>query len=111
MAQRKLRHGDMAPPNSTSGACDTNSPECQCCPCQWPRPRRSRARRGIPSIARNEGLTMPAFSSITALPGALRVNYALGLAAYEDPGGKLAILVSNFNQLSLQVSYIQQLIT
>ena len=51
-------------------------------------------------------------SSVGTLVGALRVNYALPApASFEDPGGKLQLLVSNFNQLAAQISYIQTLIS
>ena len=52
-----------------------------------------------------------AFSSVTSLMGGLRVNYQLGLAAYDDPAGKIALCVSGLNQLFAQVSYIQNLLT
>ena len=51
---------------------------------------------------------MPAaLSSITTLAGARRVNTQLGLAAYDDPGGKLAWLVSAVLTLNTTVSLIQ----
>ena len=37
---------------------------------------------------------MPAFSSVTTLQDALRVNYSLGQAAQADIGGKVAVLIS-----------------
>jgi hypothetical protein len=52
-----------------------------------------------------------AFSSVTSLVGALRVNYSFPAAAQEDLGGKCAQLVSYVNQLTVQVSYIQSLLT
>ena len=53
-----------------------------------------------------------AISSIATLVGALRVNYALPApASQEDAGGKIQLLVSNFNQLAAQISYIQTLIS
>ena len=54
---------------------------------------------------------MPAFSSVTNLLGALRVNYALPAAAQEDVGGKLAAAISAINQLTVQMSYIQTVIS
>ena len=50
---------------------------------------------------------MPAFSSVTSLVGGLRVNYALGLAAIEDPGGKLATLISAVTALASNVLILQ----
>ena len=52
-----------------------------------------------------------AVSSVTTLPGASRVNTVLGMAAYDDPGGKIALLVSAVNMLTAQVSYIQTLVS
>jgi len=48
-----------------------------------------------------------AFSSVTTLQEALKVNYAMGLAGTADPGGKIATLISAVNQMSLQLSYVQ----
>lgn len=50
---------------------------------------------------------MPAFSSVTSLMGGLRVNYMLGQAAYDDPGGKIALLVSQVTALQSNVIIIQ----
>lgn len=52
-----------------------------------------------------------AVSSVTSLVGALQVNYALGLAGTTDVGGKLAQCVSAINQMALQVSYMQTLLS
>lgn len=52
-----------------------------------------------------------AYSSVTSLVGALRVNYSLGMAAYDDAGGKLAVLISNVTQLAAQLGYVQALLT
>ena len=54
---------------------------------------------------------MPAFSSTTSLAGGLRVNFAMPAAAQEDVGGKLAQCISAIAQLSVQMSYIQVLLT
>lgn len=50
---------------------------------------------------------MPAFSSVTSLVGALRINYSLGLAGLEDLGGKVALLVSQVNALTSNVIILQ----
>ena len=50
---------------------------------------------------------MPAYSSVTTLRGGLEVNYELGLAAYADIGGKVAILISAMNILNTSLSLIQ----
>lgn len=50
---------------------------------------------------------MPAISSITSLAGGLRVNYAMALAAYEDPGGKLAALISQVTALQSNLLVLQ----
>lgn len=51
---------------------------------------------------------MPALlSSITSLAGARRLNNMLGLVAYEDPGGKLAIALSAINALVSNLTIIQ----
>ena len=50
---------------------------------------------------------MPAFSSVTSLVGGLRVNWSMPAAAQEDLGGKVAVLISAVNQLSVQLSYVQ----
>ena len=52
-----------------------------------------------------------AVSSVVALGGAYRVNDALGMAAYDDPGGKIGVLISAVTMLTAQVSYIQTLIS
>ena len=52
-----------------------------------------------------------AVSSVASLAGAFRVNNELGMAAYDDPGGKIALLVSAVTMLTAQVSYIQTLIS
>ena len=46
-------------------------------------------------------------SSISVLPGAIRVNQELGLAAYEDPAGKLAWIISTVNALVTAVSALE----
>lgn len=51
---------------------------------------------------------MPALlSSITSLAGARRLNNMLGLVAYEDPGGKLALALSAINALVSNMTIIQ----
>ncbi len=52
-----------------------------------------------------------AFSSVTSLAGGIRVNSVMGLAGYEDLGGKVALALSAINLLTVQVSYIQSLLT
>lgn len=52
-----------------------------------------------------------AFSSVTSLPGGLRVNYSFPAAAQEDLAGKVALCISGLNQLFAQVSYLQTLLT
>lgn len=52
-----------------------------------------------------------AVSSVAPLGGAYRVNSEVGQAAYDDPGGKIGVLISAVNLLTAQVSYIQTLIT
>ena len=50
---------------------------------------------------------MPVMSSVTSLAGALRINYSLGLAAYEDLGGRVAALISQVTLLQNNLSVIQ----
>ena len=52
-----------------------------------------------------------AFRSVTSLVGGLRVNYAFPAAAQEDLGGKTAQLISAVNQISVQLTYVQALLT
>jgi hypothetical protein len=46
-------------------------------------------------------------SSISPLAGARRMNAQLGLAAFDDPGGKLGWLISAVLTLNTNVSLIQ----
>jgi len=48
-----------------------------------------------------------AYSSVTTLKGGLEVNYGLGVAGTNDPGGKIAVLISAINILNSSVSLIQ----
>ena len=50
---------------------------------------------------------MPAFSSVTSLAGGLRFNYAQGLAAIEDAGGKIAALISQVTALQSNLLILQ----
>lgn len=50
---------------------------------------------------------MPAFSSVTSLVGALRVNYAFPAAAQEDLGGRVAALISQVALLQANVLLVQ----
>lgn len=54
---------------------------------------------------------MPAYSSVTTLKGGLEVNYAMALAGTNDPGGKIAILISAINILNSSMSLIQAALT
>ena len=48
-----------------------------------------------------------AFSSVTSLMGGLRLNYSIGMAGIDDPGGKIAVLVSQVTALQTNLSTIQ----
>ena len=50
---------------------------------------------------------MPVISSMTSLPGALRINYMMGQAAYDDPGGRIAALISQVTLLQSNLIIIQ----
>ena len=53
---------------------------------------------------------MPAFSSVTTLQDALRVNYVMGLAGPADVGGKVAALISQITILQSNLTAIQSAI-
>jgi len=51
---------------------------------------------------------MPAFSSISTLLGAIRVNRTMGAqAGLQDLGGKVAVLISAVNTINANLSLIQ----
>lgn len=50
---------------------------------------------------------MPVTTTTATLPGALRVNYILGIGAYEDVGGRLQALISQVTALESNIALLQ----